>query len=392
MITIHTPHGKNVEIITLSELRSPVDTGERVRAYCHIHGSDHQRSLSIDKATGWGHCFNAACAATVLVAEWNRPLARYLLRAYYQGLTSTARPDYVPPGNGHSFGTSGGRDEGQARGASHPYPSSPASTEMGRLCVVQPMLLPPPRAVPQWQQDELDALLDLDGQMRAALVYAPRARAYLRERGIPLRVALATGVGFLPASLVNKPEMRGKRRLLRRWVERIVFPLVSPEGKGYIGRSLWRWQPGMNESRHKEMLEQPGGQKRWIKTAPAGWFCVEADQLARHVILVEGAFDRLTLLAAGFPASQVIALVGTAAPCEWFPAHVRAVTLALDADEGGQEAAYRLAEHLTQDSLDVQLCAPRSDNLGKDWNERWQHAGRRGLSPLFEMLRESRPA
>ena len=362
MITIHTPHGKNVELITQSELRSPVDTGERVRAFCHIHGSDHQRSLSIDKATGWGHCFNAACEATVLVVEWNRPLARYLLRSYYQGLTSAAQPDYVPP-----------RDDGRIR-----------------LSVVQPMLLPPPRAVPQWQQDELAALLELDGQMRAALVYAPRARAYLKERGIPLKVALAAGVGYLPVSLVNKPEMREMRGLLRRWVERIIFPLVSPEGKGYIGRSLWRWQPGMNETQHKEILEQPGGQKRWIKTAPAGWFCVEADQLARNVILVEGAFDRLTLLAAGFPVSQVIALVGTAAPCEWFPAHVRSVTLALDADEGGQEAAHRLAEHLVQDGLDVQICAPQYDNLGKDWNERWQHAGRRGLRPLFE--RESRTA
>ena len=64
MITIHTHQGKAVEIVLQSELRSPVDMGERVRAYCHIHGSDHQRSLSINKATGWGHCFNAACNAT----------------------------------------------------------------------------------------------------------------------------------------------------------------------------------------------------------------------------------------------------------------------------------------------------------------------------------------
>ncbi len=93
MITITTHQGKEVEIVLESELCSPVDMGERVRAYCHIHGSDHQRSLSINKATGWGHCFNAACGATVLVAEWNRALAKRLLQVHYRGLTSAARPD-----------------------------------------------------------------------------------------------------------------------------------------------------------------------------------------------------------------------------------------------------------------------------------------------------------
>ncbi len=69
MITISTNHGKQVEIVLESELRSPVGMGEHVRAYCHLHGSDHQRSLSIDRSSGWGHCFNASCGATVLVAE-----------------------------------------------------------------------------------------------------------------------------------------------------------------------------------------------------------------------------------------------------------------------------------------------------------------------------------
>src|SRR5947209_11316173 len=52
MITITTRQGKQVEIVLESELCFPVDMGERVRAFCHIHGSDHQRSLSINKATG----------------------------------------------------------------------------------------------------------------------------------------------------------------------------------------------------------------------------------------------------------------------------------------------------------------------------------------------------
>ncbi len=57
MITISTHQGKQVEIVLESELRAPMERGAHVRAYCHIHGSDHQRSLSITKATGWGLCW-----------------------------------------------------------------------------------------------------------------------------------------------------------------------------------------------------------------------------------------------------------------------------------------------------------------------------------------------
>src|SRR5436305_2896892 len=87
---VFTQQGKPIEILFQSELCDPITVGEYVRAYCHLHGSDHQRSLSIDKASGWGHCFNAACEATVLVADWNLTLARQLIRTNYQGLTARA--------------------------------------------------------------------------------------------------------------------------------------------------------------------------------------------------------------------------------------------------------------------------------------------------------------
>lgn len=368
MITITTRQGKQVEIVLESELRSPVDMGERVRAYCHIHGSDHQRSLSISKATGWGHCFNAACGATVLVVEWNRALAKRLLHSHYRGLMiaggAAALPEYEPPEGGVRY---------------RPY-------------VVQPMLLPPPRSIPQWQQDELQALRELDGQMRCALVYTRRARAYLNERGIPLKVALATGVGYLPSDLLNGREMRKQRGLLRRWTDRIVFPLNSPDGRGYIGRSLWHWQPGMNETTHKALLERAGSPKRWIKTCPAGWFSADFEDVPRAVILVEGAFDRLTLLAAGFAANEIIALVGTAAPLEWLPAQVKTVALALDGDEGGQEASNRLADQLAQAGLRVKMCLLSQDGWGKDWNERWQRMGRKSVAPVVETFYEMRSA
>ncbi|HLI71168.1 MAG TPA: toprim domain-containing protein [Ktedonobacteraceae bacterium] len=358
MVTIYTHRGKRIEIASEQELRSPVERGEHIRAYCHIHGSDHQRSLSITRATGWGHCFNAACGATVLVAEWNRSLARKLLAGYERRMTPVSWPTYS------------------------------SSSAWPRPCpaVVQPMLLPPPRSIPQWQREEHDALCMLNEPMRQALASTLRVRRYLHERGIPLQAALAAGVGYLPSTLLNKPEVRAYRRLLRRWADRLLFPLNSPDGKGYIGRSLWHWQPGMTETAHKALLEQEAGPARWIKTYPAGWFSVAFEQLPSTVVLVEGAFDRLTLLAAGFPANAIVALAGTAAPLEWFPACVKTVVLALDGDEGGREASTRLASQLAQAGMGVRICSFTYDNRGKDWNERWRYLGSRGLTPLIELF------
>lgn len=364
MITIYTRRGKQIEIASERELRSPVERGEHVRAYCHVHGSDHQRSLSINRATGWGHCFNAACGATVLVAEWNRPLARKLLAIYERRMIAAPQPAYPASSAG-----------------SRPRPS-----------IVQPMLLPPPKSIPQWQREEHDALCTLYEPMRQALASTLRVRRYLHERGIPLPAALAAGVGYLPSTLLNEPGMREHRRLLRRWVDRLLFPLNSPDGNGYIGRSLWRWQPGMTETTHKALLEQEAGPARWIKTYPAGWFSVELEQLPRTVVLVEGAFDRLTLLAAGFPANSIVALAGTAAPLAWFPARVKTVVLALDGDEGGREASTRLADQLAQVGLGVRVCSFTCDNWGKDWNERWQRLGGRGVAPVIDLFAGTRSA
>ncbi len=358
MLTIYTQQGRRIEIALQSELRDPVDMGEHVRAYCHIHGSDHQRSLSINRATGWGRCFNAACNATVLVAEWNPAVAKRLVQLYYRGFSP------VPP-------------------------PSPQAYKKRTPLAYQPVLLRPPKTPPMWQQDELALLLSLDRQMRAALAYSKRAQAYLNERGIPLEVALGMGVCYLPAVIVNRLEAQKQRGILRRWAERILFPLASPAGKGYIGRSLWHWQPGMDENAHKALLDQPGRPRRWIKTNPAGWFGAELDQLSSSIILVEGAFDRLTLLVAGFQPAEVVALAGTAAQIDWFSSQVKSVVLAFDGDEGGKEATNRIAEQLEHAGLYASLCSPPQDGQGKDWNERCRRLGPQALYPVFEAFAET---
>jgi len=213
---------------------------------------------------------------------------------------------------------------------------------------------------------------------------------YLNKRALPPAIALASGVGYLSrASWEQAPVSKEQLRLLKRWIGRIIFPLGSPDGQGFIGRTLLKWEPGMDENAHKALLDQPGTPRRWIKTNPAGWFGFDAPAcLAERVVLVEGGFDRLVLLAAGFPVNAVIALAGTAARPFWlarYAPQVKRVVLALDADDGGAAAMERLAIEFRQAGFIVTLCQPPHDQWGKDWSERWRRLGPQSIWPLYEV-------
>ena len=67
---------------------------------------------------------------------------------------------------------------------------------------------------------------------------------------------------------------------------------------------------------------------------------------------------------------------------------MKAVILALDADDGGKEATHRLADRLEQTGIDVRLCPPLQDRWGKDWNERWRQLGPQSVWPLYEVYAE----
>jgi DNA primase len=227
--------------------------------------------------------------------------------------------------------------------------------------------------------------------MREALVSSRRAQLYLNERGIPTIFAQASGVGYLSrAAWDHAPVSKEQQQLLKRWIGRIIFPLGSPDGQGFIGRTLLKWEPGMDENDHKALLDQIGAPRRWIKTNPAGWFGYDVlRRLAEWVVLVEGGFDRLALLAAGLPANAVIALVGTAARPAWLARcapQVKSVVLALDADEGGEMAMERLAEQFRRAGFMVMLCPAPCDRWGKDWSERWRRLGPQSIWPLYEAL------
>lgn len=349
-------------VIKEADLHEPVRAGDYVRAFCHLHGSDHQRSLSIKKENGFGQCF--ACGAKVLVAEWNPAAAQRLQRE--MSLPSTPRI----------------------------------------RCVRRPIdLLKPIEAKPYTpiqadalKRNTLALLRELEPYMQRALL-RPRALAYLAERAIPLGVAQAAGVSYIP----HDARLSGKyASLASHWRDRIIFPLASPQGRGFIGRSLYGWELGITEEQHKEMFEEMARQlgdsapKRYYKTTPAGCFGYDPGRFASCIVMVEGAFDALALFAAGFSRGEVVALVGTPAHVDWIPDQVQSVVLALDADEKGRATAHKLAEELKFAGVAVVTCFPPSDGRGKDWSERWRRSGIEGVTPVFEArasgLRQCEPS
>jgi len=356
----------------LNDVGEQSSQGGRMRASCPIHGSDHQRSLSIDPQSGWGYCH--CCHATVRVrrvADAVSPSPSVV--GYDNNVCSLHHPKLLP------FPRTTYRPTRSQLPLRSPAPSTSA---------MRPVL-----TLPYWQQEEVAALSAIAQQTREALATSRRAQAYLTERGIPLQMAQVTSVGYLSHACWERASLSlppSQQSLLKRWIGRIIFPLDSPAGAGFIGRALHGWEPGMDEDTHKALLDQPGAPRRWIKTNPAGWFGFDAPlRLARHLVLVEGSFDRLALLAAGFPSNAVVALVGTAARPAWLmqlAPQVRGVVLALDADEGGLTAMARLSDEFRRAGFSLVICPPPCDGWGKDWSERFRRLGPQSVRPLYETV------
>ena len=310
-----------IALLSQADLVNVHTQGRHLRAYCPIHGSDHQASLSVNMTNGFGECF--ACGVRVLIHELNRTMAEHLRR----------------------------------------YSASPAPS------FVSSRLSPSPSAGPsqEWQAKERELLRELyqSGAVRIDRAEAWNAQAYLEARGIPIEQALATGVGYLEAGKAHG------NTLLQRWEDRVLFPLqtldpASPNMLGFAGRLLTGWQSCADEEAHKEFLEQQD-LRRWLKTYPAGWFCTPLYRPISPLIIVEGPFDRLALLSAGFGAEEVAALVGTALRASQIPGQVRSLLLALDGDQGGREAAQRLMQQLQLSQVRVECClaSPSQNFAGK---------------------------
>jgi hypothetical protein len=348
---VKTKNEKIIDVLHESDLGDYKVSGERIRTYCPVHGGDHQKSLSIDRSTGWGRCFNASCNAIVLIREFNPEVAERLLQRYL------------------------------------PHSISPLMDEPEEFEQKQPHKTPVARPAIRWQEEECAALLKQNDLLCQALfdyrlADCWQAQAYLETRAIPLEIAGQERLAYFPRELFG--QFFPDQPAIARWQERLLFPLTSPTGRGFAGRSLWRWQLHMDEATHKALLDEPGAPSRWLKTNPAGWFCAPPIDFGDRLILVEGPFDRLALLAAGFPSHEVVALVGTTLQPDWLPEQVRHVVLALDGDEAGVEAMWRLVDVFPEDDCQLYLCPPSHDKKGKDWSERWRRYGVDGLADLLQ--------
>jgi hypothetical protein len=227
----------------------------------------------------------------------------------------------------------------------------------------------------------LEKLTVLQPRMQAALLWS-RPQAYLAGRGIPLEVARAESIGYLPPLTEENRAVYDQDKVIRLWEDSLVVPTPSPSGMSYTARTLRLWTPGMDEDEHKAVLKEKH-LPRVLKTGNAGWFWQRAE-LSRAVILVEGAFEKLALLAAGFASSEVIAVGTTAANIDWLPGWVRVVLIAFNGDERGRQGSRRLAAELRFGGVFVEECAPPDDELGSDCNARWRKGGAEGLHFVFD--------
>ena len=240
--------------------------------------------------------------------------------------------------------------------------------------------------------------LSLDEQVvmnTAAAVYhhalwrEPRARAYLRERGIPDRVIRACALGFADGhsleayvrrrvglgiaqalGLLARPDRADNGRPLR---ELLAGRIVVPELRGgqciwFIGRSL---------------DDRPGRPKYLALSGERPVLGLERAAGRREAFLCEGVFDYLTAVGWGLPAFSPC---GTHLPAErlGFLARAAAVYGVLDGDEAGRAAAARFGEQLGTRWRPLEL--PE----GSDLNDLGRHPG--GRTQFWRLLETARRA
>jgi DNA primase len=144
---------------------------------------------------------------------------------------------------------------------------------------------------------------------------------YLQSRRIPLDVAQAAGVGFLPAGEPMGLDATGKPT---GFGPRVVVAHQLPDGTvvNLYGRAI---DPAADKSIKHRHLPRPKG------------LFYNRDLLAPGPLwIVEGAFDALALMAAGVP--KVCAIFGVAG-FDWRWIGRQEIVVAIDHDETGQKQA-----------------------------------------------------
>jgi len=291
--------------------------GQVLRALCPFHGSDHQRSLRVQRQSGRFVCF--ACGAWGYLEE-----AHQRWREEQQRQAALRRP----PAR-------------QQRRRSQHQPPPPAARQPTPRPVAARALAP---ACPELRERLVAFQAALPGS---------RGEAYLQQRGIPLALAQQHGVGYAaPGTWLHQArDWRGGR---------VVFPHTTPEGRlvNLYGRAVGTAEQVPKAKRHDHLPGEKGYFHAAALREDAGplWVC-------------EGAFDALALLAAG--SSRVVAIFGVHGWRWDWAREVRELVFALDADAAGQQQWRQLARQAALRGKRVGVVEPAAYGEHKDASAAW---------------------
>lgn len=308
-------------------------SGRRLRAFCPFHGSDKQRSLSIDKDTGRFNCFN--CGA------W--------------GYTEEKRQEFL-------------NRKQNAASSSDRIDRGDAKRQFGNAIPINKLPVVPPDNITA-TAGNLTALVPISDQIkelyeqyRQALPGSP-GEEYLKTRGISLETAEACGLGFSSyGKWAHRSSNSAPGRIVRDWKGgRLVFPHTDPQGNivNLYGRAIGTSEEVPKELRHDHLA----GAKGYFN----GKF-LDPAQKNSTVYVCEGPFDAISLIEAGFP--ETVAIFGVFGwRWEW-ARFVQKMVITFDADDGGGQWK-KIAEEGMLRGREVYYLPPEAYTGGKDLNEVW---------------------
>ncbi len=216
------------------------------------------------------------------------------------------------------------------------------------------------------KQDDKKIFENLTLFFRKCLDQHSFAKEYLNKRGIAESLVTKFEIGYAPdsRSVINflKKNAYTTKECVEagitainengneysRFVERIIFPIYSPNGKivGYGGRTI---------SNHPAKYINSPQTKLFNKSRLLYGYNFAKDKISKEgrVIICEGYLDVIMLHQAGF--DEAVATLGTALTSEHIPLLVRAnpkVILSYDGDNAGIEAALKASKLLSQHGID----------------------------------------
>jgi DNA primase len=193
----------------------------------------------------------------------------------------------------------------------------------------------------------------------------PQAKEYLNQRGIGQSSIQKFEIGYAPASHTTLNFLRAQFLAMKdaievgvvgigehggeyaRFIERITFPIYSPNGKisGFGGRTI---------TNHPSKYINSPQTKIFNKSRLLYGYHLARETImkSKKIIVCEGYLDVIMLHQAGF--NEAVATLGTALTNEHLPILTRGepkVILSYDGDNAGVEAAFKASKLLSSHNI-----------------------------------------